>query len=213
VTPVAQKTLRRDAARNRARLIASARELFARAGVDVSVEEITEHAGVGMGTLYRHFPTKDDLVDAVLEDSFGEMLQLAEAAAADDDAWRGFTTFLEHAVALHAHHRGIKDVLAARDHGGERLERMRKRMRPVLRSLVERAQAQQALRPEFAAEDLPVLLRAASAVIEATESVAPGYWRRYLALVLDGLRAGDARPLPGRPLTRAQLAQIRRRHA
>src|SRR5437867_11035037 len=76
----ATKSLRSDARRNRERLVASARELFATAGVDVSVEEITHHAGLGMGTLYRHFPTKDDLIDAVLEDAFAEIIQIGRAS-------------------------------------------------------------------------------------------------------------------------------------
>src|SRR5438270_2242759 len=76
----AVKTLRSDARRNRERLVASARELFAAHGVDVPVEDITHHAGLGMGTLYRHFPTKEELVDAVLVDAFAELVQAAEEA-------------------------------------------------------------------------------------------------------------------------------------
>ena len=84
---------RSDARRNRERLVASARELFAESGVDVSVEEITQHAGVGMGTLYRHFPTKEELIDAVLEDAFAEIIRIARQAAAVEDAWAGLTHF------------------------------------------------------------------------------------------------------------------------
>src|SRR5215210_2076909 len=118
--PTATKTLRSDARRNRQRLIASAHELFAREGVDVSVEELTQHAGVGMGTLYRHFPTKDDLIDAVLEDAFGELLALAESAAEAEDAWSGFTRFLERALELRVQNRGLKDLLASGEHGERR---------------------------------------------------------------------------------------------
>ena len=81
-TVSAVKTLRSDARRNRERLVASARELFAAQGVDVPVEDITHHAGLGMGTLYRHFPTKEELLDAVLEDAFAELIQAAEEATA-----------------------------------------------------------------------------------------------------------------------------------
>ena len=111
------KTLRSDALRNHERLVASARELFARSGVDVPVEEITHHAGLGMGTLYRHFPTKEDLIDAVLEDAFAEIVAIAEQAAAEEDAWVGFCQFLEQALALHARNR--------RSQGHPRLERAR----------------------------------------------------------------------------------------
>src|SRR5689334_18297362 len=97
VVPSATAT-RSDALRNRAKLVASARELFAKNGVDVPVEEITQHAELGMGTLYRHFPTKDALIDAVLEEAFAEILALAERAAAADDAWEGLSAFFESAL-------------------------------------------------------------------------------------------------------------------
>ena len=201
------KTLRSDARRNRERLVASARELFAREGVDVPVEEITQHAGVGMGTLYRHFPTKEELIDAVLEDAFAEIVELAEQAAAEDDAWAGLTTFLEQTLERHAANRGLKEVLASSERERKRAEALRARIRPLLKQLVERAQAQGALRPDVTNEDLPLVFWTSSRVIELTEAVAPGYWRRYLGLLLDGLRAPAATPLPKGPLTRAQLAR------
>ena len=206
-TSVKTKELRSDARRNRDRLVASARELFATSGVDVPVEEITHHAGLGMGTLYRHFPTKEELLDAVLEDAFAEIVRLAERAAAEDDAWAGLTTFLEQALALHAENRGLKDVLAARQHGAPRAKAMRARIWPLLRRLIERAQEQGALRTDFTAEDLPMLFWTSGRVIETTAAVVPDYWRRYLGLVIDGLRADAATPLPAPPLTRAQLAR------
>jgi AcrR family transcriptional regulator len=201
----AVKTLRSDARRNRERLVSSARELFAAHGVDVSVEDITHHAGVGMGTLYRHFPTKDELLDAVLEDAFAELVAAAEQAAAADDAWVGFTGFLERALAAHARNRGLKDVLAARGQGAQRAEAMRAKMRPLLRRMIQRAQEQGTLRADFAPEDLPLVFWTADRVIDRTAAVAPDFWRRYLGLLTDGLRADAATPLPRPPLTRAQL--------
>jgi len=198
---------RSDARRNRERLIASARELFAATGVDVPVEEITRHAGVGMGTLYRHFPTKEDLIDAVLEEAFAEIVELAERADAEQDAWTGLTGFLEQALALHAANRGLKDMLATSDRGRERAQAMRTRIRPLLARLVERAQSQGTLRRDFTTEDLPVVFWTTGRVIETTAGVAPKHWRRFLGLVLDGMRAGAATPLPAPPLTRSQLAR------
>jgi AcrR family transcriptional regulator len=206
LTATKAKTLRSDARRNRERLVASARELIAREGPDVSVEEITQHSGLGMGTLYRHFPTKDELIDAVLEDAFAELVELARQAAAEEDAWTGLTIFLEQALARHAANRGLKDVLASREQGRRRAEAMRTRIRPVLRGLIERAQAQGTLRSDFTSEDLPLVFWTAGRVIETTATVAPDYWRRYLGLLLDGLRADAASALPEPPLTRAQLA-------
>jgi AcrR family transcriptional regulator len=205
------KALRSDARRNRERLVASARELFAAEGVDVPVEEITRHAGVGMGTLYRHFPTKEELIDAVLEGAFAEVVDAAERAVADDDAWRGFTGFLEYVLARHASNRGLKDVLASQKHGRDRAEAMRARVRPLMRQLIERAQAQGTLRSDFSAADLPLVFWTGDRVIEATATVAPDYWRRYLGLLLDGLRVTAASPLPTPPLTAAQLARVTKR--
>lgn len=206
-----QKSLRSDARRNRERLVASARELFATAGVDVPVEEITQHAGVGMGTLYRHFPTKEELIDAVLEDAFAEVVALAEASVATADAWGGFTGFLEGALALHVTNRGLKDVIASRGHGAGRAEAMRARIRPLLRRLIERAHEQGSLRSDFTSADLPLVFWTAGRVIDKTGAVAPEGWRRYLGFLLDGLRAEAATPLPQPPLSRAQLAQAERR--
>jgi AcrR family transcriptional regulator len=202
------KTLRSDARRNRDRLVATARELFASEGLDVPVEEITRRAGLGMGTLYRHFPTKEDLIDAVLEDAFGELVGAAEQATANEDAWAGLTSFLERVLALHATNRGLKDILATRHHGLRRAEAMRTRIRPLLRVMIERAQAQGTLRSDFRAEDLPLVFWTGDRVIDATAAIAPVYWRRYLGLLLDGLRADAATPLEQPPLTRAQLQRV-----
>ena len=206
-TPTAERALRSDARRNRERLVAGARELFASAGIDVPVDEIAGRAGLGIGTLYRHFPTKDELVDAVLEDAFGELVGAAERASAADDAWAGFTSFLEHVLALRAANRGLKDVLAVRVPERKRAEAMRARIRPLLRVMIERAHAQGSLRPDFTAEDLPLVFWTCDRVIDATAEVAPDLWRRHLALLLDGLRAEAATPLPRPSLTPAQLAR------
>jgi AcrR family transcriptional regulator len=201
----ATEALRSDARRNRERLIASARELFAKRGAGVSVDEITQHAGVGMGTLYRHFPTKEELIDAVLVDAFAGIVDAAERALDEDDAWAGFTGFLEYAVGLHVKNRGLKDVLALRSPGAKHTQAMRERMRPLLRRMIERAQEQGTLRADFTPEDLPVVFWTSARVIDTTAKVAPEYWRRYLSLLLDGLRADAAHPLPVPPLTSAQL--------
>jgi AcrR family transcriptional regulator len=199
------RPLRRDAQANRDRIVSAARAAFAAEGVEVPVEEIARRAGVGMGTLYRHFPAKEDLIDAVLEDAFAAFIGAAEQALAEQDAWAGFRGFLERVFALHAENRGLKDIIAMRAHGRARAEAMRTRMRPLLRRLIERAQEQGALRADFTAEDMPLVFWAGGRVIEATAAVAPEFWRRHLGLLLDGLRAEAATPLPHPPLTRAQL--------
>ena len=199
--------LRRDAQRNRERIVAGARELFADEGIGVSVEEITRRAGVGMGTLYRHFPTKEELVDAVLEEAFDAYVELAEGALEEKDRWTAFATFLEQALELHAANRGLMDVVVTSERGRDRAQAVRLRIAPLVAKLVERAQAEGTLREDLAAEDVPVVFWACARVIQATADVAPDLWRRHLALYLDGLRAATATPLPVPPLTAAQLAR------
>lgn len=202
------RPLRRDAALNRSRIVEAAREAFAADGIDVSVEEIARRAGVGIGTLYRRFPTKEDLIDAVLDDALSEIHAAAEAALEEEDAWTGFAVFLERVLELHTRNRGVKDAIARQTRGGGRVEAARTRLRPLVARLIERAQEQGTLRDDFAAEDVPLLLWTGGRVAEVTESVAPGLWRRHLGLVLDGLRAEAATPLPHPPLTRAQLGRV-----
>jgi AcrR family transcriptional regulator len=180
---------RSDALRNRAKLVATARELFARNGVDVSVEEITHQAGVGMGTLYRHFATKDDLIDAVLEDALTEILRLADAAAADEDAWRGLTRFLEGVLARRVQNRGIRDLVAAGNHGARHAE-MRRRIRPVIGRMIVRAQEQGTLRSDFEVDDVGFVLQSVGRVIESGDG-GPNAWRRYFSFLIDGLRTRD----------------------
>jgi AcrR family transcriptional regulator len=205
------RPLRRDAQANRDRIVVATRAAFAAEGVEVPVEEIARRAAVGMGTLYRHFPAKEDLIDAVLEDAFAAFVGAAEQALAEDDAWAGFCGFLERVFALHAENRGLKDIIATRAHGRTRADAMRTRIRPLLRQLIDRAQEQGTLRADFAAEDMPLLFWTSGRVIEATASVAPEFWRRHLGLLLDGLRAQAATPLPHPPLTRAQLKRATER--
>ena len=111
-------------------------------------------------------------------------------------------------MELHAENRALKDVLATGEHGRERLEAARERLRPLLRELIERAQASGDLRPDFTPQDLPLVFWTGGRVIEASSDVAPELWRRYLGILLDGLRAGAASPLPRPALTRAQLRRL-----
>ncbi len=200
--------MRRDAERNRTRIVAAARDAFAAHGVTVAVDEVARLAGVGVGTLYRRFPTKAALVEAVLEEAFAELLERAEQAAADDDAWRGLEAFLEAALALHARNRALEDLAGARESRRRRAAAARERIGPLVATLVRRAQEQGTLRPDVTPEDVPLVFWGTSRVIERAGAVAPELWRRYLRLVLDGLRSEAATPLPQPPLSRAQLRRV-----
>ena len=201
------QTLRRDARANRERILEAARAVFADEGIDASVEQIAQRAGVGMGTLYRRFPTKHDLVEAVIAESLDAFVTAAEDGLADEDAWTGFTGFVERVLELHAENRALRELLAGTEHGEARDE-VRKRVRPLVRRLVERAQADGSLRPDFVPEDMPLVFMTGGRVIEASRCVAPDLWRRYLGLLLDGLRAEGATQLPRSPLTTRQMNQL-----
>jgi AcrR family transcriptional regulator len=204
-------TVRRaDATRNRQRIITAARELFVASGIDVSVRSVASRADVGLATLYRHFATREDLVDAVLEDAFEEYVALAERALADPDAWAGFSGFVEAVLELQSHNRALKDVVETRAHGRDRAAAMRQRSRPLITKLVHRAQEQGVLRADFTPQDLPVLFWSADRVIELAGDIAPDLWRRHLGFLFDGLRAEAAHPLVAPPLREAELARVGR---
>jgi AcrR family transcriptional regulator len=173
-----------DAQRNRARLVAAALTLLARDGADVPVREIAREAGVGVGTLYRHFPTRDDLIDAVLEETFQEIVAAGERALAAEDAWAGFSGFIEETLELTARNRVITQVVQS-ERGRGHAAAMRDGVRPLTVELVRRAHKAGTLRRDFTADDLSLVFWATDRVID----LSPDGWRRHLGYVLDGLRA------------------------
>jgi AcrR family transcriptional regulator len=175
------RPLRRDAQANRDRIVAAACKAFATGGIDVSIDEVARLAGVGVGTIYRRFLTKDDLVDAVLEDAVDQLIAIAEQALELEDAWTGFCTYIERVLDLHLANRGLKHVFAARG-----TERLRKRVGPLVGRLVARAQADGSLRADFKPQDIRLVFRSAGHVIELD----PSSRGRFLSLLFDGLR-GD----------------------
>jgi AcrR family transcriptional regulator len=197
-----------DVRRNRMRLLDAMRRVLVRRGVAVSMREVAREAGVGVATLYRHFPTPDDLLDAVLEDVFDELIASGDRALAEEDAWVGFTRFVEETLVLKARNRGLKDVIETRQRGRERAAAMRRRIRPVLAELVGRAQSQGSLRADFAPQDVWLLFWGSDRVIELTTDIAPDLWRRQLGFVLDGLRASAATPIQQPPLSEPQLRRV-----
>jgi AcrR family transcriptional regulator len=196
--------LRRDAARNRAALIAAGRDVFAERGPEASLEEIARRADVGIGTLYRHFPTRDALVEVIFEEHFDQIVAAAEAASADEDAWRGLVSFLERVLDLQARNFPLRSVFLRLPASSGIAER-RKLLRPLLDRLAERAREQGAVREDFAVGDLSMALWSFAPIFEATSEVAPQVWRRHLRILLDGMRPAAATPQTVRPLTAPQL--------
>ncbi len=184
---VAPRPLRRDAERNRVRILASAQVLFAEHGVDVSLDDIARHAGVGIGTVYRRFPDREALIDELLEDKISELEAIAEAALAMDDPWQGLVSFLERSQEKHAADRGLKQGLLVPTRGAERLAAARARIEPKINELIDRSKASGQLRPDFEVEDFPMIVEMITAVGEAGHDLAPDLWRRYLRIIIDGI--------------------------
>jgi len=203
------RTLRRDAERNRLRIVDAARAALAEHGVEVSMEEIARRAGVGVGTLYRRFPNRQDLIEAAFLCKAQGYLDDARAALDAPDGWTGFAGYLERLCELQVADRSLSDVLTMRLSDCPRISEIRDRWYAAQQALIERAQADGTLRADLVAEDVILILLANAGVIDATADAAPGAWRRSLALILDALRAGSATPLPASPCEGRLLAAFR----
>jgi AcrR family transcriptional regulator len=193
--------LRADAERNRQRLLAAAKDLFATHGLDVTLDDIARHAGVGTGTAYRRFPNKDALIDALMVDRIGEMAAIARECLEEPDPWRGISGFFERALALQAADRGLKDVLFSSGRGRERSVHARQQMAPVVGRLVRRAVEAGAVRSDMSTTDVPLINFMLNTLVDFGREVQPELYKRYLAIVLDGLKPrDDLEPLPVQPL-------------
>jgi AcrR family transcriptional regulator len=209
-TGEADRPLRRDAERNRQRILQTAQQVYAESGLDVSLDEIAQRADLGVGTVYRRFPTKEALVDAVFERELEQIVAIGQGALADPDGWRGLVTFLERSSALQATDRGLREVMLGTRYGHQRVARLRDSLQPIVTELVAKAHAGGRLRADIAPTDVPLIAIMVGAVVDYTRQVQPDVWRRYLTILLDGLNAdgADPTPLPMAPLDVDQLDQV-----
>ena len=210
--PASERPLRRDAERNRLRILQAAREVFADRGLDASLDQIAAHAGVGVGTVYRRFPDKDALIDALFEERIDEVAAAGQHALSAPDPWEGLVGFLQQANALRARDRGLKQVLLSR--GAHRTERAREKVTPIATELLARAQQAGSLRADLDLFDLPLIDLMVSAIADLTREVSPELWQRALTIIIDGLASTrqTPTPLPGKPLDRDQLAAAISKH-
>ncbi|WP_433365116.1 TetR/AcrR family transcriptional regulator [Actinoplanes sp. CA-142083] len=187
------RALRADAARNRSLLLAAAAAEFASRGVDASVADIARRAGVGKGTVFRHFPTKDDLLAAVVLDRVDSLAVLALDLHVASDAGAALFEFLTAA----ADKQQQLDFSFLRDAGeiNDRLASARERLFAAIIALVERAQAAGAIRRDISGMDVILLMCAPAHVVSFVPDAPPELWRRYLGLIFDGLRPEGAHPL------------------
>jgi AcrR family transcriptional regulator len=195
------RPLRADAARNRARVLDAARTAFAEAGLDVGVEEIARRAGVGKGTLYRRFPTKEALVRAIFEDILEELDRIVEKADAEPDPWQAFTTYLSATARMQASNQGFYDVVAQRLGAAALTDEQRLRVIKTTARMLKRGQDANVVRQDLVPEDVQLMLRMVGATTRPAMDGSPmdDHWPRYLGLLLDAIRPEAATPLGAEP--------------
>jgi AcrR family transcriptional regulator len=196
---------RRDARERHEKLIAAAQREFAAHGVDASLEKIAREAGVAIGTLYRHFPTRLDLLIAAFEPRLEEFLDGAKQAMEMKDPWQGFVYYLENLFRIQAGDRGFNDFLSRRFPGNAETERIHDQMCQQIEDVLTRAQTAGKVRRDIVLADIVNLIWANGRIIDATSVTAPNAWRRYLYLMLDAYRAQRAHSIPEPPMTYEQL--------
>jgi AcrR family transcriptional regulator len=200
--------LRKDAELNRLRILAAAREVFRERGVAATLNDVAHHAGLGVGTVYRRFSDKEELVDALFADIVSTVESYTREALEYEDAWTGFVTALERVCEIQALDRGLREVMLGTGRGPQRQAQIGARIAPLVDQLVEKAQRQGTLRQDLRPADLPVLQLMVAAVTDHTGQ--PDLWRRYLTLVIDGMRArpaGQNTPLPDARGSQHQVQQ------
>lgn len=201
---MSEPALRKDAARNRERLLRAGREVFARRGLDATLNDIARHAGVGVGTAYRRFANKEELLDAIRGQQDDELEKIAHDALAIGNAWDGLVHFLERSLALHVADRAMAQILAGRHVTAERFDASRDRLAHLVNRIAERACDAGELRPDVAGTDL-ILIQIACLSVAQTVSDGPelddrddlpDLYRRILGIMLDGLRPARAGATP-----------------
>jgi AcrR family transcriptional regulator len=195
---VVERALRADARRNRAAVIEAAKQLFADLGLDAQMPDIARTANVGVGTVYRHFPTKDHLIAALVGERFDRMAERAREDLEFPDAWEGLADFIRFSTQIQADDRGLCEVM------GSRPEMMNTAafevgLPELADRLVKRAQHSGQLRPDLEWEDIPMIVCSLGGETQGSPMPSVGRWPRLVEIVLDGLRAPGSGKLP-RPL-------------
>ncbi|MFL6139736.1 MAG: TetR/AcrR family transcriptional regulator [Frankiaceae bacterium] len=190
----AGRPLRRDAQRNRERILAAARQLFAERGTDASLDDVAARAGVGVGTVYRRYHSKSALIEELIEERIDELVALAETSLFDADPWQAFVSFLERVMEIFAADRTLAHLVARSDRARQGIAVARARLEAPVAALVARAKADGRLRPDFADADVAMVHAMLAAVVAETPATAPDLWRRYLVMLVDGLVTARSAP-------------------
>lgn len=194
MTQAAQRPLRADARRNRERVLEGAREVFAEHGRDAQMDDVAKRAGVGVGTVYRHFPTKEALVSALTVSLFEKVLQAGHEALELDDPWEALQSALWRGAETLSSDRAFTEIVGQADVPFS--EELQLEMAAVYSELLRRAQASGDLRPDLVIDDITMIM-CGIGMATMKPHACPGAWRRHLTILIDGLRADNASgPLP-----------------
>lgn len=164
---------------------------MATAGLDVPYEDIARAAGTGMGTVYRRFPQRQDLLDALFREHIDTVITFAEQASRYDDAWAGLTWFLEQQLEMEGQSRGLGELLRSRNQATALVRRAHERMTPLVAGLIARAVRAGQLPAGATPADFAAVHVMVGSVMDASRAFAPELWRRALAIALTGLRHAD----------------------
>jgi AcrR family transcriptional regulator len=196
---VVERALRADARRNREAVIGAAKKLFADEGLDAQMPDIAKTAKVGVGTVYRHFPTKDDLIAALAIERFERLAEKVREALEDDDPWEGLCEFIRFAARLQADDRGLCEVMSSRPEVMN-ASALAVGLDKLTDQMVKRAQRAGDLRKDLDWEDIPMIACSMGSVTQAEMGPGLGRWPRLVEIVIDGLRAPGNAKLP-KPIT------------
>ncbi|QHC54638.1 TetR/AcrR family transcriptional regulator [Rathayibacter tanaceti] len=211
--------LRRDAEDNRMRLLAAAREVFAEHGTGATLHDVARHAGVGVGTAYRRFANKQELLEAVMVQQVDDIEEILRTSLANPDPWQSVVDYLESALEIQVRDRALGQIMAAQERTPAQLDTQRDRLAPLVDALMDRAIEHGVVRPDVTGTDL-VFVQIGLVSIAATtrqhgpdsDSPAAELYRRYLTIFLDGLKPKETlSSLPVRALTSDEVHQLLRR--
>jgi AcrR family transcriptional regulator len=182
--------MRADARRNRERVMQGALAAFAEEGLDAQMPDIARRAGVGVGTVYRHFPTKDALIDALARQHFSTAIELARARVeAGGDPWEGLCGLLWDAARLFVEDRGLAEIASNQPEAMSRAAEEHAELHEHVGTLLDRAQAAGQARADATGRDIDLIMCGLGRVAMLDDGGGPLRWDRYLTLMLDGLRA------------------------
>ncbi|MGW7694613.1 TetR/AcrR family transcriptional regulator [Streptomyces asiaticus] len=199
--------LRSDARDNRERIIAVARSAFAAQGLDVAMREIARRAEVGPATLYRHFPTKEELVTEIFTEQMAACTAIVDEGLADPDPWHGFCRVIQKVCELHARDRGFTAAFVSAFPRAIDFAAARQRALGKVAELARRAKAAGKLRPDFVLDDLIMVLMANGGIRTTSPAAAVAASRRFAALLIQGMRAEPVIP-PLPPAVRLPLTVV-----